>query len=466
MTDTTGTTTYNYDAANRLISVNGVTYTWDARGNLINDSVFTYTYNAAGKMVLVEGITTTLAYTYTADGLRVVQAVNGVEDTFTWDWATSVPEMLSDGEKLYLVGHDTLGWDKDSTWNYIVPDALGSIRQETDAVGDVTATREWSPYGIEIEGTKLGLGYTGEWQAEGTELTYLRTRWYDGTKGRFTQVDQWEGNIWQPRTLWSYIYVSDNPINNRDPNGLVDCSIWPIALRWLCQNTEAGDLDSIELFYYGVAGYGLYEGGDFYLASIMMSHYLNGGGSEFKLLPSWSSKLMNDPKILLSREFLFNTFIENDVRSAVEKSRFNVASTIYRGLDFYDWDQRPLPESPGLIAAIGHVAINGEFSAKGIQVCYADGYVVSYSSRYFIDDSEQYEWFMGTETNFGNIFGTGYLMVPHKWAIALRDANPPRAHEYQVSASFQEKGRVLLKRYSWRTLEWWEIPAWGILSEE
>ena len=35
-------TTYEYDAANRLTSVNGVVYTWDDRGNLINDGMFTY----------------------------------------------------------------------------------------------------------------------------------------------------------------------------------------------------------------------------------------------------------------------------------------------------------------------------------------------------------------------------------------------------------------------------------------
>jgi hypothetical protein len=41
MTTAEGTTTYTYDAANRLTSVGGVPYTWDARGNLIGNGVFT-----------------------------------------------------------------------------------------------------------------------------------------------------------------------------------------------------------------------------------------------------------------------------------------------------------------------------------------------------------------------------------------------------------------------------------------
>jgi hypothetical protein len=46
--------------------------------------------------------------------LRVAQDVDGAVTMFAWDWAGPdtvgrVPEMLSDGDKRYLVGHDTLG---------------------------------------------------------------------------------------------------------------------------------------------------------------------------------------------------------------------------------------------------------------------------------------------------------------------------------------------------------------------
>jgi len=51
---------------------------------------------------------------YNADGLRVArsQSIASVQsvDTFTWDWATGMPELLSDGDSLYLIGLDTLGW--------------------------------------------------------------------------------------------------------------------------------------------------------------------------------------------------------------------------------------------------------------------------------------------------------------------------------------------------------------------
>ena len=76
--------------------------------------------------------------------------------------------MLSDGQAmgssiaLYLVSHETLGqWDG-AAWAYYLPDALGSIRQETDGTGDVTDSREWTPFGVEV-GTAQEGGYGGRW---------------------------------------------------------------------------------------------------------------------------------------------------------------------------------------------------------------------------------------------------------------------------------------------------------------
>jgi hypothetical protein len=93
--------------------------------------------------------------------------------TFAWDWALPdtvgrVPELLTDGDKRYLVGHDTLGWADAAGWTYAVPDALGSVSlgrdtQAVDGSGSLVAAREWSPYGVEVGGAQDGLGYTGGW---------------------------------------------------------------------------------------------------------------------------------------------------------------------------------------------------------------------------------------------------------------------------------------------------------------
>ncbi|MEJ5312548.1 MAG: RHS repeat-associated core domain-containing protein [Anaerolineae bacterium] len=166
-------------------------------------------------------MTTTLVYTYNVDGLRIAQAdvAYAGAQTYVWDWASAVPELLADWRYTYLIGLDTLGWEGARSpmspvmWTYALPDALGSVRQETDAAGAVTAVREWSPYGEELGGAQAGLGYTGEWYDSYVNLQYLRARWLDVSTGRFTQQDplKLEKNL--------YTYASANPILLIDPTG-------------------------------------------------------------------------------------------------------------------------------------------------------------------------------------------------------------------------------------------------------
>jgi len=184
-------------------------------------------------------LASTLVYTYTAGGLRVAQSVDGDMTSFSWDWdwATGIPEMLSAGDALYLVGHDTLGQYVGSAWAYYLPDALGSVRQTVNAAGAVVSVREWSPYGVELGSTQAGLlGYTGEWQDAGVGLLYLRARWYQPTTGRFTQRDVWrEGNL-RPQSLHLYVYVENNAVNLTDPTGR---SPWALLIPlFACQDED------------------------------------------------------------------------------------------------------------------------------------------------------------------------------------------------------------------------------------
>ena len=181
-------------------------------------------------MVRAQSITATLVYTYNHSGLRVAQSVDGNPTSFSWDWATGIPEMLSAGDALYLVGHETLGQYVGSAWTYYLPDALGSVRQAADSVGAVVSAREWSPYGIPLRAggevvaaqgaPQAGLGYTGEWFDDSTGMVYLRARWYDVDAGRFLTEDSFPGTIFLPPTQHAYFYAANNPMLWTDPTGL------------------------------------------------------------------------------------------------------------------------------------------------------------------------------------------------------------------------------------------------------
>jgi RHS repeat-associated protein len=77
-------------------------------------------------------------------------------------------------------------------WGYALPDHLGSVRTETDALGQVTVARHFDPFGVPL-GVDGGspFGYTGEWWDAGMGLVFLRARYYDPAVGRFITRDSW-----------------------------------------------------------------------------------------------------------------------------------------------------------------------------------------------------------------------------------------------------------------------------------
>jgi RHS repeat-associated protein len=214
----TTVTTYTYDAANRLTNAGGVAYAWDDRGNLTSDGVFTYTYNAAGRLVRAQSITATLAYTYTADGLRVAQSVNSSVMTTTWDLALGLAQVLatSDGA-LDLYGLGRIAEVRGGAWAYPLGDALGSVRQWTDSQGYVTYAAGYAPYGETLwqaGNTESAWGFTGEWWDASLGLEYLRARWYSPRDSIFVSRDPVES---EP----PYQYVRGNPVNWTDPSGYI-----------------------------------------------------------------------------------------------------------------------------------------------------------------------------------------------------------------------------------------------------
>ena len=108
------TTTYTYDAANRLATVNGVSYTWDNNGNLLNDGVSTYTYNHANRLTSVTTGGTTYTYAYNGLGDRVSQTVGGVTTRYTLDLNAGLTQMLAESApqgyrtNTYLCGPDRI----------------------------------------------------------------------------------------------------------------------------------------------------------------------------------------------------------------------------------------------------------------------------------------------------------------------------------------------------------------------
>jgi RHS repeat-associated protein len=148
--------------------------------------------------------------------------VNGTTTTYTLDLAAGLTQVLADGAHTYLYGNGRIAQYAGATPEYFLADALGSVRQLTDAAGNVTLAKGYQPYGEVLESAgdvTTAYGYTGEWTDSYIKLIYLRSRWYSPQNGRFTTRDTWQGDYTRPMSYNAWLYSYANPINLTDPKG-------------------------------------------------------------------------------------------------------------------------------------------------------------------------------------------------------------------------------------------------------
>ncbi len=81
---------------------------------------------------------------------------------------------------LYALGTRPLAQNS-GAWEYLLPDALGSVRQIVDANGNVTLAESYEPYGSVLTSTGTAssiFGFSGEQIDAYIKLLFLRARYY------------------------------------------------------------------------------------------------------------------------------------------------------------------------------------------------------------------------------------------------------------------------------------------------
>ena len=232
--------------------MDGVTYVYDNNGNLLNDGTNTYSYDSANRLKTFNG---TSSYSYNGLGDRIRQTVNGQTTNYTLDLNAGLTQVLNDGTNAYVYGLGRIA-QVNTTTEYFMGDALGSVRQLTNPSGSITYAKAYDPYGVvtAAAGTsQSAYGYTSEYTSQG--LVYLRSRYYDPYAGRFISKDTWEGDINNPITFNRWQYANANPIMYTDPSGHIACKdvspSWrPIfeTLGW-CDPDESPTLDLEDVIY-------------------------------------------------------------------------------------------------------------------------------------------------------------------------------------------------------------------------
>lgn len=158
---------------------------------------------------------------------RVSQTVNGITTYYTLDQAAGLTQVLDDGTNTYLYGAGRIAQVNTNGTEYFLGDALGSVRQMTDAAGAVTLAKAYDPYGVALQSIGNGstnYGFTGE-MSDSTGLLYLWARYYAADTGRFISRDTWPGQSNRPLSLNRWSYVEGNVVNYADPSG--HDPMWP-----------------------------------------------------------------------------------------------------------------------------------------------------------------------------------------------------------------------------------------------
>jgi RHS repeat-associated protein len=251
---TDSTLDYGYDASGNLTTLpNGATGTYgdssELTSSVLSGTTTDYTYNDDGDRTQAEhgGTTTASASyngadeltsysdsggdltgaTYDGDGLRTaITTSSGSESSqsFIWDESSSSPELLMDGTNAYIYGPSGTPIEQvdlsSGTTQYLVADALGSVRGVVSASGSVTASTAYDAWGNpETSGgltSDTPFGFAGGY-TDSTGLVYLINRYYDPETGQFLSVDPDVAQTGEP-----YEYVSEDPVNLNDPTG--DCT--------------------------------------------------------------------------------------------------------------------------------------------------------------------------------------------------------------------------------------------------
>lgn len=215
-----GVTNYLYDAANRLVEVDGVPYEWDAKGNLLSDGVSTYSYDHANRLVEVVQGGETYSYAYNGLGDRLSQSMNGDTVKYTLDLTRGLTQVIADGETAYLYGVGRIGQASNAEIEYFLGDALASVRQVyTDSA--LQYAQSFQPFGQRMDAAGVNptsYGFTGEWMDD-SGLVHLRARYLNPRIGLFLSLDAEMGLLESPNTLHKWQYAFNSPLLIADPSG-------------------------------------------------------------------------------------------------------------------------------------------------------------------------------------------------------------------------------------------------------
>jgi RHS repeat-associated protein len=209
------------------VTTSGVSknYTYDAAGNVTNDGTHTYQYDAENRIVSVDAAVTAI-YSYDHNNRRIKTVVGSTTTHFVWEGSQVIAE--HDGaagsvivDYLYS-GARMIATVVNGVSRYVVGDRL-SARLLLDTSGNVLGRQGHLPFGEDFgeTGTQEKHHLTSYERDAGSSIDYALNRWSAPGIGRFLQADRYRPSQHRvtPQSWNRYAYAENEPIDRTDRAG-------------------------------------------------------------------------------------------------------------------------------------------------------------------------------------------------------------------------------------------------------
>jgi RHS repeat-associated protein len=251
-----GATAYAYDAAGNRTQAGGATYSFNALNQPTESSTgATFGYDAAGRLTTevqgseettyswdlfdhlakVEGTAGTTTYAF--DALERLSERNDGEapEVFHYGDLGDMPTFKTDSEgevtTSYVQGpHGLVEQRSGAETSFPLTDGHGDVTAITTPTGEAASRQTFDPWGAQLSGSSLEMGYLGAWERPTdptTGLIQMGARSYSPSLGSFATEDPVLGHLGIGVSGNHYPYAWDNPVNRFDLNGREVCAPWP-----------------------------------------------------------------------------------------------------------------------------------------------------------------------------------------------------------------------------------------------
>jgi len=227
------------DSTNRMLTFNDKTITYDDNGNVVSVTnscgTTTYSWDARNRLVAINGFASALtsssacevlpaSFKYDSLERRIEKTINGRTIQYVYD-GKDIVQGIENGavSTNYLrtlnIDEPLVRVESSGVIRYYQTDALGSVIALTDETGMTKTQYTYDSFGnvtISGEASENSFQYTGR-ENDGTGLYYYRARYYSPELQRFISEDP----IGFAGGINFYAYVQNDPINKTDPEGII-----------------------------------------------------------------------------------------------------------------------------------------------------------------------------------------------------------------------------------------------------